>query len=94
MITNLKNLRDTRKETQADLARFLKITTRTLMKYEHGIEAPRLDIVYKLADYYNVTIEEIFPKECYAESELCEAGTTSELLKAGLSSELPAADDT
>ena len=69
MNTNLKYFRDIKDETQADLARFLKITTRTLMKYERGIEAPRLDIVYKLADYYNVTIEEIFPRECYAESK-------------------------
>lgn len=82
MNTNLKYLRVSKDETQADLARFLKITTRTLMKYERGIEAPRLDIVYKLADYYNVTIEEIFPRECYAESELCEAASSPELPEA------------
>ena len=68
MKTNLGVLRKSRDESQEDLAQYLKICVRTLIRYEKGEKAPPLNVVYKIADHYEVTIEEVFPPECYQEA--------------------------
>ncbi|OGD45683.1 transcriptional regulator [Candidatus Bathyarchaeota archaeon RBG_16_57_9] len=60
MENNLRVLRATRNITQEDLAKALGVTRQTI----HAIEAekynPSLDLAFKLANYFNTRIEDIF----------------------------------
>lgn len=54
----LRELRGIR--TRSGVARILKIPYSTLQSYEDGEREPAGRIKEKLADYYGVTVEEIF----------------------------------
>lgn len=56
----LVNLRG--EKTQRDVATAVGITTSAYANYEQGIRVPRDKIKIKLAEFFNVTVEEIFFK--------------------------------
>lgn len=53
----LKGLREDRDLTQQEVAEFLNIERNTLSGYEIGYREPSFDILVKLADYYDITLD-------------------------------------
>jgi len=53
----LRRLRKTRKTLQKDIAMFLNVPLRTYQSYEYGEAEPNLDIIIKLADYFEVSTD-------------------------------------
>lgn len=62
----LKHLRLTINCTQAQMAELLGVTVRGYRNYELGAREPELSVLIKLADYFNVSLDElvgrIYPK--------------------------------
>lgn len=57
---NLLELRKKYKKTTKEVANSCNISRSAISMYENGKRIPRDDIKIKLANYYNVSIEEIF----------------------------------
>lgn len=55
--TILKNLRLEKNITQKDLAKHLGVTDRSVGYYETGQRTPPPDILEKIADYFNVSVD-------------------------------------
>lgn len=47
---------------QTQLAKSVGITTAAISKYENGERAPKQDMLFKLADVLNVSVNEFFPE--------------------------------
>lgn len=60
MENSLKVLRAVKGVTQERLAEDLKVTRQTINAVEAGKYNPSLDLAFKLARYFDKTIEEIF----------------------------------
>ena len=58
MLTMLKFLRKKNRLTQHDVANALHISQTSVSKYERGESEPDLEMVIKMADFFNVTIDE------------------------------------
>lgn len=54
----LKFLRKKNRLTQHDVANALHISQTSVSKYERGESEPDLEMVIKMADFFNVTIDE------------------------------------
>jgi len=46
--------------TQEDLARAIGVTRQTILAIEKGKYVPSLDLAFKIARYFQVTIEDVF----------------------------------
>lgn len=57
--TNLKNLRQAAKMRQTDLAQRLNTTQRKVSYWESGNVEPDLESLWKIADIFHVTIDEL-----------------------------------
>ena len=53
----LKDLRQEKKISQTELASALNISNRTISMYEQGNSEPNVEILSKIADYFNVTAD-------------------------------------
>lgn len=53
----LKKLRTEKNITQKDLARYLGVSDRSVGYYETGQRTPPPDIIEKIADYFNVSVD-------------------------------------
>lgn len=53
----LRNLREDRDLTQAEIAKYLNISPRTYSDYENGEILVPITALIKLADYYHVSID-------------------------------------
>jgi putative transcriptional regulator len=60
MQTKLKVYRAMHDLTQEDLAREIGITRQTIIAIEKGKYNPSLELAFKIATYFEVTIEDIF----------------------------------
>ena len=60
MENNLKVLRAVKQVTQEQLAEDLGVTRQTIHAVESGKYNPSLELAFKLAIYFETTIEEIF----------------------------------
>ncbi|MEM6612488.1 MAG: helix-turn-helix domain-containing protein [Cyanobacteria bacterium P01_C01_bin.72] len=60
MKNRLKELRKTRKWSQADLARALEISRQAINGFESGKFTPSLEMAFKIARLFDVAIEEVF----------------------------------
>ena len=54
---NLKILRKKNKLTQEDLASCLNLSSKTISSWEKGRSEPKIDMLLKLSDYFNVTLD-------------------------------------
>ena len=63
MENTLKVLRAMKGVTQEQLAEELKVTRQTIHAVESGKYNPSLELAFKLARYFETTIEEIFSYE-------------------------------
>ena len=55
----IKKIREEHNVKQADLAIYLKIDRTTLSHYESGFRVPGIFVVWKIADYFNMSIDEL-----------------------------------
>lgn len=53
----LKHLREERKITQKELAKYLGVSDRSVGYYENGKRTPPPDMLEKIADFYNVSVD-------------------------------------
>ena len=56
---NLKKIRKSLKLSQAGLAKLVDISQRTISHYEKGDSEPELIIVCRLADAFNITVDQL-----------------------------------
>ena len=59
---HLKKLREKKGMTVRQLGSDLGMSPSALSNYEQGIRTPRFPTANKIAEYFNVPIEEIFPE--------------------------------
>lgn len=59
----LKELRNEKKLTQAELAEMLGVTNRSISRWENGVTMPDFDLLIELAKYYDVEVMEILDGE-------------------------------
>lgn len=60
MKNNLKIFRAIKELTQEDLAKELNVTRQTIISIEKDKYDPSLPLAFKIAKYFDTTIEEIF----------------------------------
>ena len=66
MLSNkLKSLRKSEGLTQAELSEKLNIGRVNYTRYENGSVRPDYETVIKIADYYNITLDELFDRNKY-----------------------------
>lgn len=63
MKNKLKVYRAMNDLTQESLANELEVTRQTIIAIEKNKYDPSLSLAFKIAEYFNVSIEEIFQKE-------------------------------
>lgn len=59
--SKIREFREKRNLTQDDLAEYLKTTAQTISRYEIGDRKTPQDVLFKLANYFNVSINTFFP---------------------------------
>lgn len=59
----LKELRNERSVTQAELAEMLGVSNRSVSRWENGMTMPDFDLLIELAEYYNIEVGEILDGE-------------------------------
>lgn len=67
MKNHLEKIRKERGVTQEDLAAVLEVSRQTIGSLENGRYNPSIILAFKIAKYFNLTIEEIF---IYEEEEV------------------------
>lgn len=60
MHNKIKELRKASKITQDELASALSVTRQTVISLENGRYNPSLQLAFRLAKYFDTTIEDIF----------------------------------
>jgi transcriptional regulator with XRE-family HTH domain len=61
----LKELREENNISRSDLAEILGVSTQTIANYENGHREPNFDILLKIADYFNVTVDYLIGRSNY-----------------------------
>ena len=56
---NLKKLRNSKKIMQSTLAEYCKVSVRQIIRYEQGVSEPTLSVLISLADFFNVSLDEL-----------------------------------
>ena len=54
---NLRGIREDRDIRQKDIAQYLNISQNTYSQYETGVISLTAEVLLKLADYYNVSVD-------------------------------------
>ena len=57
----IRNFRQSKNITQEEVAEFLGVTTQAISRYELGDRKTDNDVLFRLADYFNVSINDFFP---------------------------------
>lgn len=60
MNNNVESLRKERGLNQEEFAKALKVSRQTISSIENGKYNPSLDLAFEIADFFGMTIEEIF----------------------------------
>lgn len=63
MKNNIKTLREQRKMTQQECADIFGVKLRTWQTYEQGVSEPKFDILFKIADYFDVSLDYLLGRE-------------------------------
>ncbi|PKL61870.1 MAG: transcriptional regulator [Methanomicrobiales archaeon HGW-Methanomicrobiales-2] len=66
MKNKIKVFRAMRDMTQEELADAIRVTRRTINSIERGKYNPSIEVAYKIAKVFNVTIEEVF---CFEDND-------------------------
>ncbi len=57
----LYDIRSERKISQAKMSKDLGISRRSISRIENGEQNLSLDLAYRIAAYYNLSVQDIFP---------------------------------
>ena len=60
LINNVESLRKERGLNQEEFAKALKVSRQTISSIENGKYKPSLDLAFEIAEFFGLTIEEIF----------------------------------
>ena len=60
---NIKQYRELNKMTQKDIAEILEVEPGTISKYESGIIEPNIESLKRLAETFNITVDELIKDE-------------------------------
>ena len=63
MKNNIKVLREQRKLTQQECADVFNVKLRAWQTYEQGISEPKFEVLCKIADYFNVSLDYLLGRE-------------------------------
>lgn len=63
MKNNIKTLREQRKMTQQECADIFGVKLRAWQTYEQGVSEPKFNILLKIADYFNVSLDYLLGRE-------------------------------
>ena len=66
----IRELREKKNLTQEEIAEYLNTTPQTISRYEKGDRKTNQDILYRLADYFKVSINEFFPPIDYIATDM------------------------
>ncbi|EHQ92188.1 helix-turn-helix domain-containing protein [Desulfosporosinus youngiae] len=67
--SRLKELRAKKQITQEELGKIAGVTTSMIGMYEIDARKPSFEVIEKIADYFNVTVDYILGRESSAENE-------------------------
>lgn len=67
---NLRYLRDKAGEKQKDIAELLEVSEMTVSRYESGENEPEIKKIIKLAEHFNITIDELLMEHLQMEIPL------------------------
>ena len=70
LITNLISLRKSRSLTQIELGEKINYSDKTISKWENGDSCPNIEAVYKLAKFYDVSIDDLLSEEFQIEKKI------------------------
>ena len=59
--SKIREFREIKNLTQEDIANYLKTTAQTISRYEIGDRKTNQDVLFKLAEYFKVSINDFFP---------------------------------
>ncbi len=59
----LRKLRNEKKLTQEQFAEIIGVSNRSISRWENGVNMPDFDLLIQIADYFDVSIEEILDGE-------------------------------
>ena len=76
----LKEILKAKGVTQADLARYLNITTSLVSYYANSEVMPNLDTLFKIADYLHVTTDELLGRDTRLINTACLDNKTQEVI--------------
>lgn len=54
---NLERIRKDKKVSQARLAKALGVTQQMISNYEKGLSSPNIEVLIKIADFFNISID-------------------------------------
>ena len=57
----IRSFRQSKNITQEEVAEFLGVTTQAISRYELGDRKTDNDVLFRLADYFNVSVNDFFP---------------------------------
>lgn len=57
----IKRFRTSKNLTQQEVGEYLGTTSQTVSRYENGILQTNQDVLFKLADFFNISINDFFP---------------------------------
>lgn len=77
----IRSLRQAKNINQEELAEFLGVTTQAVSRYELGDRKTDNDILFKLADYFNVSINDFFPPLNFDNGTIVDLNMEIELVK-------------
>lgn len=68
----IRELRERKNLTQEDLAEYLNTTSQTISRYEIGNRKTNQDILFKLAEFFKISINDFFPPLSFDNATLVE----------------------
>ena len=68
----IREFRERKNLTQEDLAEYLNTTSQTISRYEIGDRKTNQDILFKLAEYFKISINDFFPPLSFDNAALVE----------------------
>ena len=66
----IRHYRTNKNITQQELGEYLNTTSQTISRYESGILEANQDILFKLAEYFKISINDFFPPLTFDNAEL------------------------
>ncbi len=62
---NLRDIREERGIYQKELAAYLNVSISTVSNYENGVHLPDLDVLYQIAEFFNISADYLLGRTQY-----------------------------